>query len=211
MPKFTASEDEKIAAYCEARWGKPKHELPMPKFVKGKRAKSYIKDGRELYDQTVQELCRNGFPLKVAVTPENEQLHTEKFWSPLGVNCVTCLDMAGKEFVMLEKSSDQGALPLYIKDVREKKVQMRLDQGRRYVACKKIKELTDAYNQAIGELVGEAGVYEHHQPGFKFIDFDARPYKGYLNAFPSLRQDDKIDPEVFNTDVDFAPYMPSGF
>jgi len=211
MPKFTASEDEKITAYCEARWGKPKHELPIPKFVKGKRAKSYIKNAHEIYNQTVQELCRIGFPLEVVLTPENRQLHTEKFWSPLGVNCVACVDMNGTEFVMLEKSSEQGALALYVEDVREKKMQTRLDYGRRYVAYKKIKELTDTYNQAIGELVGEAGVYEYHQPGFKFINFDARPYKVFPRAVPSVGQDDKIVPEVLNTNVDFAPYMPSGF
>lgn len=205
MPKFTPAEDEKIKSYAETAWGKLKQTVPKVKFTKGKKAKSYIKDAEKMYLDTVEQLCKNGFPLEIETTPENIRLHTDEFWRPLGISCTAFISSKSFAYVVLQQANAEAPLPLYIAEKRQKNQQFQLDHCCRQNARHRIKKITEIYNLEIQALLGDAGIYTYKSPELEFIDFTRKPYK-----FSIMRQEPPTEHksirEEFRSEVDFKPY-----
>lgn len=206
MPKFSANNDEKISNYAKAHWDKPLHSCPEPKFTKGKKAKSYIENARGIFMLAIDELIAHGFPLKIPLTPENERLHTGKFWGDLGVDCTIWVSDSGQKMATLDIADESGSVPSYITAEVVHRATIKYHRDRCQEARKKISELTRLYKDQMIALIGQAGVYEYTEPGFKFINFASRPYDIH-DSKPVLTVDKDMTSEKHYTDVNFRPYV----
>lgn len=207
MPKFTPDQDAKIKTTLDLTMGQPIVPLPVVKFNKSKKAKTYIPNGENLYQRAVLQMCKQGFPIELDVHSTEKLLFTEKFWEPLGVSCTLRIDSNGKKTALLDQSDPQGPLPLHVAAERERSCQAKAATKASIEAVKQIHDLTQDYIHKIEALVGEAGVSKYTHPGFEFIDFSRRPYRKFPSAAPNIRADQTILPEGFTTDVNFNPYL----
>ena len=207
MPKFTPEQDAKIKSTLDLTMGQPTVPLPVVKFSKSKKAKTYIPNGENLYQRAVLRMCKEGFPLEFEVHSTEKLLFTKTFWEPLGVSCTLNLSPEGKTTALLDQTDPEGSLPRHVFAERERNLSAKASRERSFAAVKKIHKLTQTYMQQIETLVAEAGVSMYRRPGFKFIDFSRRPYRCFPRAQPNLRIDQTLEPEEFTTDIDFNPYL----
>lgn len=207
MPKFTPDQDAKIKKTLDLTMGQPIVPLPVVKFSKSKKSKTYIPNGQNLYERAVIQMREQGFPIELDVHSTEKLLFTEKFWEPLGVSCTLSTNPQGKTTALFDETDPQGSLPRHVAAERERKLQAKASKERSVAAREKIHELTQTYMQQIETLVAEAGASMYRRPGFKFIDFSRRPYRCFPRAQPNLRIDQTLEPEEFTTDVNFNPYL----
>lgn len=202
MPIFPAEEDTKIKNYADTIWSNTDN-YPWPKFAATRSAKSFVKNGPILYHDLVSRMRTEGLPLIIPLEEEEKNLHTKRFWAPLGIKC-DLIQVDGVQIVKLDKASETGSLPVFLERSRDhSKIVKQNQKSIENARCEVIK-LTEQYNKAILNLLGDAAVDQYTSPGFKFLDHIEAPTT-YSRKF--VKDELKIDCETHQTGVDFHPYI----
>lgn len=213
MVKFTPEEDAKLKGLCEFAYGVRNLEpYPSPKFVKGKKAKKYIPDADKHFREAMSKMTRNGLPCLLDLTPENTRLHTSEFWEPLGIVCELVIGVGhGTRHVRFSESKTPGAASRYVTGVVSRRAQLQDINNRIASAQREILEKTSAYEESVKGLLAEAGVYSFHPPIVQFIDFTARPFRGYETTMPFINREISHVPEQLTSGVDFDAWARNSY